>query len=836
MRIAGWHIDGFGIFGDYASPDLPDGLTVITGANEAGKSTLLAFMRGMLFGFPTKHGRQHVPLYAPVRGGRRSGRLFVLDDDGQYVIERQDGTAKKAAVVTLPDGGLGSEDDLAHLLGNADATLFETVFAFTLRELQELASLTKSDAAERIFSAGLVGAGQSAQKVVADLGGLASDIYKKQGRGGALREAIDELVRTESLLAQARDAATAYPRLAAELGAADREMQELDAQATAVRDKITRLRSLQRLWPAWSELLEAEEELQALGEQQIDEEALAGLVAGLTLQRERLNRLPSLAAAALQDAADLEARLAGLGPDWDIEHLAALDVSLPTRDVVRDWQGRLRETSDAAVEAQRQLEKAEDARSALLRERERLPGQPPVPTTEAKAGAPAATRWVLAAATIGAAAAGAALLAAGSAVAGIAVLVAALLLGALTVVMVTVLHADRRVARAEQQRVHGELAGVEVRLQEADHTLADETTALGTAQETAARLDREWAAWKSSTGVPAALSPEGVIDFFAGVEESRRSQRELARVEGELSETRRLVADWENDARAVAAPGTELGGERLAERVEQVGAAHDRRRELQVRVAGAHRTLASGAREGERVEDLRAVLASSEPAAWADEEERLASDLHDLGRARDAAVETRRDAQTALTTLEQSADVAAHDARRETLIAHLDGIVHEWRRARLAQVLLTSTLDHYVEEHQPRVLAEASRLFAAVTSGRYQRVVRQGDGSELTIVQRDGTTKPTIDLSRGTAEQLYLCLRLSLAAEFAKRGAALPLIMDDVLVDFDPGRAAAMAAVLADFSREHQVLLFTCHPDTRDLILEVAGDRATVVELPPPAC
>jgi uncharacterized protein YhaN len=45
-----------------------------------------------------------------------------------------------------------------------------------------------------------------------------------------------------------------------------------------------------------------------------------------------------------------------------------------------------------------------------------------------------------------------------------------------------------------------------------------------------------------------------------------------------------------------------------------------------------------------------------------------------------------------------------------------------------------------------------------------------------------------------------------------------------------------VAAVLADFSRDRQVLLFTCHPETRDLIVAVAGDRATVVELPAPAC
>ena len=90
MRVAAWHVEGFGIFSDYAGPELPDGLIVLTGPNEAGKSTLLAYMRGMLFGFPTKHGRQQVPLYAPVRGGRRSGRRFVLGEEGRYVIDSGD--------------------------------------------------------------------------------------------------------------------------------------------------------------------------------------------------------------------------------------------------------------------------------------------------------------------------------------------------------------------------------------------------------------------------------------------------------------------------------------------------------------------------------------------------------------------------------------------------------------------------------------------------------------------------------------------------------------------------------------------------------------------------
>jgi len=56
-------------------------------------------------------------------------------------------------------------------------------------------------------------------------------------------------------------------------------------------------------------------------------------------------------------------------------------------------------------------------------------------------------------------------------------------------------------------------------------------------------------------------------------------------------------------------------------------------------------------------------------------------------------------------------------------------------------------------------------------------------------------------------------------------------VMDDCLVDFDPERAAAMAAVLVEFAAASQVVVFTCHPDTAATLLEASGGAATVVEL-----
>jgi predicted transcriptional regulator len=110
-------------------------------------------------------------------------------------------------------------------------------------------------------------------------------------------------------------------------------------------------------------------------------------------------------------------------------------------------------------------------------------------------------------------------------------------------------------------------------------------------------------------------------------------------------------------------------------------------------------------------------------------------------------------------------------------------------------------------------------LFGQVTDERYVRLIQQS-GDFLVIDQHENRVEVE-KLSQGTAEQLYLCLRLGLIQEFARQSTNLPLIMDDVFVNFDPERARRVAELLVGFSSNHQVLLFTCHPQTAELLREV---------------
>ena len=60
------------------------------------------------------------------------------------------------------------------------------------------------------------------------------------------------------------------------------------------------------------------------------------------------------------------------------------------------------------------------------------------------------------------------------------------------------------------------------------------------------------------------------------------------------------------------------------------------------------------------------------------------------------------------------------------------------------------------------------------------------------------------------------------------RSEALPLVLDNVFVNFDRDRAVRTAAILHEFSENRQALLFTCHPRTRELFGKLPVNHITM--------
>lgn len=168
-------------------------------------------------------------------------------------------------------------------------------------------------------------------------------------------------------------------------------------------------------------------------------------------------------------------------------------------------------------------------------------------------------------------------------------------------------------------------------------------------------------------------------------------------------------------------------------------------------------------------------------------------------------------------------------AEREMLLAGLDGDMERYAVLSVSQSLIERTKRIYEQEKQPIVLRHASYYMNKLTEGRYLRVSADPSRSGIRVEDRENVVLDSGFLSRGTAEQLYLSMRLALAKE-SSPSIKLPLLLDDLFVNFDGNRLKAAAELVGELSGERQILLFTCQEHTRDALL-TACPAAKLIDL-----
>ncbi|MDZ4658597.1 MAG: AAA family ATPase [Bythopirellula sp.] len=162
--------------------------------------------------------------------------------------------------------------------------------------------------------------------------------------------------------------------------------------------------------------------------------------------------------------------------------------------------------------------------------------------------------------------------------------------------------------------------------------------------------------------------------------------------------------------------------------------------------------------------------------------------------------------------LAEDRSLAERQLELSCLEKQLENARQEWREHATVSRVLERLRHHYEKNRQPETLSEASRYMAQLTGGEYVRVWTPIADDILLVENSAGQSLQVEVLSRGTREQLFLSIRLAVVSTFAKRGVQLPMVLDDVLVNFDAVRTQRAAEVLRDFAAGgHQVMLFTCH-------------------------
>ena len=258
---------------------------------------------------------------------------------------------------------------------------------------------------------------------------------------------------------------------------------------------------------------------------------------------------------------------------------------------------------------------------------------------------------------------------------------------------------------------------------------------------------------------------------------------------------------------------------------------HDTRVDLERRGNELRRSLERLSGPGERFDAFRKLLEGTDRNRLSEKSVEVTEKIQEVEERHSILLGERGGIENELERLTGEEDSSRLRVQRVTLVEQLRECAREWSKLTFAHELLERTRQKFEVERQPRVVQHAQDFFSRITGQRYTRLFVPIGERSVTVMDGTGGTKTPQELSRGTREQLYLALRFGLVREFGEHAERLPVVVDEVLVNFDPERARLAAESFAELSETNQVLVFTCHPSIAELFVEVAGVQ--VIDLEP---
>ncbi len=336
------------------------------------------------------------------------------------------------------------------------------------------------------------------------------------------------------------------------------------------------------------------------------------------------------------------------------------------------------------------------------------------------------------------------------------------------------------------------------------------------------RAERDWVAWLEEHGMPPALRPEGALQFIEQVRAAQSLIEERNRRMAELKDAEASVALAREALNAVIAESGDDSEEAFLQHVA-------RWRSLQEAVraeAGIRDRLVARAGSEAKYAELEAALSGSDAEA-------LTAGVQEAqgvyARAREHADALRtRDGEIGaeMRSLEASVETEAVARELAEKVSMAEEALEQWAVRRLCIHLLDEARLKFERERQPAVIRNAGDRLRAVTDGTYTRLIRRLDGAEIEAEHKSGDTRSRPAWNRGLLEQIYLCLRLGYIEDYASGAEPLPIVMDDVLANFDPDHAARTARMLVEFAEKRQVIYLTCHPETVAHFRSFAGSAS----------
>jgi uncharacterized protein YhaN len=348
-------------------------------------------------------------------------------------------------------------------------------------------------------------------------------------------------------------------------------------------------------------------------------------------------------------------------------------------------------------------------------------------------------------------------------------------------------------------------------------------------------------------GVAADADGEEILRALDALRELFTLEDQRAEAESRAAAAGTEATSFEHEAaRAAAELAPDLEGLAAREIVAELAARSKKAHAAEEQLAGIDQQLAE--LEDDVVpEDIRALVADADAALRAVEE--VDAELGEVERDHTRQAHMLGGLEVGLDKMRGDSGAADKASEAQEALARVRLVVERYVRAKIGAFILGREIERYRQENQGPMLTKASQLFARLTLGGYTGV-RAGyndkDKPALKCV-RDGNVEVDVEgLSEGTRDQLYLSLRLASLLRYADLAEPMPLVLDDVLIQFDDERSRAALQIIAELSTRMQVLFFTHHtrlvelaraavPPSSLTVHELTSTPAVAASAPPPA-
>ncbi|WP_273852527.1 AAA family ATPase [Guptibacillus spartinae] len=902
MKLNGVEIYGFGKFENEQIENISDDLHLVFGENEAGKSTLIAFIEYVLFGFKARQDNNYNRNYLP----RFGGVLSVEVDEESLRIERTKDLTSEKVVIYYSNGTLGDRDDLKDLLKGMNRTSFRQIFFCDLTTLNEYQTYDEDSWNQILYEAGMSG-GASLLAIEKNLDKWQGEIFKPGGRKPPLNEKLEIYESLKKRTSDWEKKNEGYNQLIKKVEELDREGEEKAEELQSLQSEQRMLDYEKQIFPLLKEKQQIHQELHRLPDSSpFPEEGLVRMdkwkeqAVLLSGELESLNKRMQLSKEGLHPAhllpnwreflqeasfineemilyrarteeqrqlkqeiysveTTLERELQELGQNEEMVDRVKTPFSgrqslKQLKEAYQQSDQKYQYVNEGFLTAKDELEKEENEykriKDRMASEKVREKGEREFSSTQKRPFGMVALaiilliviglveNWVLG------------FLAAAIVIGG------AFLMNYTTKGSKNGLHDETRLRERELARQAEQLKDQVDRLNRT-YLKAAEKMDLWEAERY--QLDKDLAEWRTQHRFPDDLQPSSLLEAFDRVVSIKRLQTERNQKQKQVEELEARLTVVEERIKhlcekvnlAYQTPDKALQlilqkAEEQRESLKEVELAKNRLKSLEEQIGEVNAKLKSCKGEmnalmqfadtaseeafrikgkaNQEAKELKRQLATISAQLGEDASVRFAS-IEEIDHQRqqveqkEASVrENQQSLYKQIASEQEKIRLLIEDGTYDELLLQrqqtedeLNTIARRWSVMRIAADLLTKAKARYQEERLPAVMKKAEAYFNTITDGRYVAVYPPSEGEPFRVIHHSGRAFKPSELSRGTTEQLYLCIRLALASISTVE---LPIFLDDIFVNFDEKRTNLAKTFIKKFSKEHQVILLTCHSAT----------------------